>query len=191
MTRLATHVAWVIGIYYSTIPAFWMVVHPFVDHWRSRKGRVAPLLLTIWLAIMAIFALATFPWHEKQLYSTPLSWLVGFVFFVLAILGYRRSKGFGRARLFGLAELAPERHEQRLITSGMHARVRHPIYLAHLCMLTAWTLGSGTVAMFALWLTGVVTGAIMIHMEDAELEERFGNEYREYRQRVPAVIPRF
>jgi protein-S-isoprenylcysteine O-methyltransferase Ste14 len=30
----------------------------------------------------------------------------------------------------------------------------------------------------------------MIRMEDAELEERFGNSYRAYRRSVPAVLPR-
>jgi protein-S-isoprenylcysteine O-methyltransferase Ste14 len=30
----------------------------------------------------------------------------------------------------------------------------------------------------------------MIRMEDAELEQRFGDAYREYRDSVPAVIPR-
>ncbi len=31
----------------------------------------------------------------------------------------------------------------------------------------------------------------MIRMEDRELEARFGEAYREYRARVPAVIPGF
>ncbi len=29
----------------------------------------------------------------------------------------------------------------------------------------------------------------MIRLEERELEERFGEEYREYRQRVSAVLP--
>jgi protein-S-isoprenylcysteine O-methyltransferase Ste14 len=31
---------------------------------------------------------------------------------------------------------------------------------------------------------------VMIRMEDAELEKRFGEEYRHYRSTVPAVLPR-
>jgi protein-S-isoprenylcysteine O-methyltransferase Ste14 len=30
----------------------------------------------------------------------------------------------------------------------------------------------------------------MIRAEDAELERRFGSAFRDYRKRVPAVIPR-
>src|SRR5262249_23318501 len=104
---------------------------------------------------------------------------------------YRRLGHFDRAKLLGLAEVRPQEHEQRLVTTDMHGRVRHPIYLAHGLMLTAWTIGAGTVALVALWCFGVVTGAVMIWVEDRELETRFGDEYRAYKQRVPAVIPAF
>ena len=30
----------------------------------------------------------------------------------------------------------------------------------------------------------------MIKMEDKELENRFGEEYREYRSTVPAIVPK-
>jgi protein-S-isoprenylcysteine O-methyltransferase Ste14 len=32
--------------------------------------------------------------------------------------------------------------------------------------------------------------SVMIRMEDAELEKRFGTPYRIYRESVPAVLPR-
>jgi len=36
----------------------------------------------------------------------------------------------------------------------------------------------------------VITGAIMIRTEEAELERRFGEEYRSYQRYVPALWPR-
>jgi protein-S-isoprenylcysteine O-methyltransferase Ste14 len=36
----------------------------------------------------------------------------------------------------------------------------------------------------------IATGAVMIRMEDAELEKRFGSEFVIYRQTVRAVLPR-
>ncbi|PYQ41948.1 MAG: hypothetical protein DMG99_09925 [Acidobacteria bacterium] len=35
-----------------------------------------------------------------------------------------------------------------------------------------------------------ITGAVMIRMEEAELEKRFGTEYSRYQRSVPAVLPR-
>jgi len=72
----------------------------------------------------------------------------------------------------------------------MHARARHPIYLAHLCSLTGWALGSGLTVVFGFWLFAVLTGAMMIRMEERELVARFGGQYREYQRRVPMLLPR-
>jgi len=192
MIRIFLNLSWIIGIVYGTIPIFWIVVHPFAKFWKERAKSPLWLLTFIWLAMMFLAGWATYPWREHRLYDHPASWLVSLALFAAGLLTYRRiGRGFGRARLIGLAEVRPKEHEQRLVTTGMHARVRHPIYLAHFCMLTAWTVGSGTGAMFGLWVFAVVTGSLMIYWEDRELETRFGEEYREYRARVPAIIPWF
>jgi protein-S-isoprenylcysteine O-methyltransferase Ste14 len=36
----------------------------------------------------------------------------------------------------------------------------------------------------------LLTGAIMIRLEDEELAQRFGDEYIQYRNRVPAILPK-
>jgi protein-S-isoprenylcysteine O-methyltransferase Ste14 len=56
--------------------------------------------------------------------------------------------------------------------------------------MLAWTVGTGLVVCGLLTAFAMVTGAVMIRMEDAELEKRFGEEYAAYRERVPAVWPR-
>ena len=80
--------------------------------------------------------------------------------------------------------------EQRLVTDGIRRRVRHPVYLAHLCEMLAWSVGTGLAVCWALTAFAVTTGFVMIQMEDTELEQRFGDAYRVYRDSVPAVIPR-
>lgn len=77
-----------------------------------------------------------------------------------------------------------------LITSGLHDRVRHPIYLGHFCEMLAWSLGTGLLICYLLTAFAVISGAIMIKLEDRELEERFGESYQMYRARVPAIVPR-
>jgi protein-S-isoprenylcysteine O-methyltransferase Ste14 len=42
---------------------------------------------------------------------------------------------------------------------------------------------------WALTALAIVTGTVMVKMEDEELENRFGEEYRQYRSTVPAVLP--
>ena len=188
MLRASLTVAWIIGLIYSTIPVFWLAVHPFADKWSMRRGNIYPILGLFWLLAIILLGVVTAPWRYETLYSTPWSLLPGGFLFALDLYFLRKiGKSFGRDRLIGKNELHPAQHEQTLVTTGMHARMRHPIYLAHLIMLTAWTIGSGLIVMFALWAFAIVTGAFMIRMEDAELERRFGDQYREYRKRVPAI----
>ena len=99
-------------------------------------------------------------------------------------------KHFSHAQLGGLPELLPSYRQQRLVMSGIHRRVRHPVYLAHLCEMLAWSVGTGLAVNYALTGFAVVTGTIMIRWEDAELEQRFGDDYRTYRKQVPAVLPK-
>jgi len=56
--------------------------------------------------------------------------------------------------------------------------------------MLAWSIASGLAVTYALTVFAVITGAIMIQMEDRELERRFGQQYRAYRDTVPAVLPR-
>ena len=113
------------------------------------------------------------------------------IFFAAGLNLYRTGgHNFSGAQLGGRPELEPGGHEQRLVTTGIRRRVRHPIYLAHLCELLGWSIGTGLVVVVALTAFAVITGAVMIRLEDRELEERFGEPYREYRRTVPAVIPK-
>jgi protein-S-isoprenylcysteine O-methyltransferase Ste14 len=136
-----------------------------------------------------IAGFVTAPYRYERLWPE-WSWVGWAVLLLLGISVYHRvGKGFGRENIIGQSELRPQQYEQRLVTTGMHGRVRHPIYLAHWLMLTAWIVGAGTVAVVALWMFAVFTGVLMIRSEDRELEQRFGDEYREYKRRVPAIIP--
>jgi protein-S-isoprenylcysteine O-methyltransferase Ste14 len=76
------------------------------------------------------------------------------------------------------------------VTTGIRSHVRHPVYLGHLCEMLAWSAGTGLAVCWALTAFAIVTGAVMIKMEDKELEKRFGQEYRQYRSTVPALLPR-
>lgn len=56
--------------------------------------------------------------------------------------------------------------------------------------MIAWSLGTGIAVCWALVAFAIVTGAVMIRMEDRELETRFGEDYRQYRSNVPSVLPK-
>ena len=124
------------------------------------------------------------------IYSTPWAWIPAGLLFVIGIFLYVRSgTHFNLAQLGGLPEIRSDHDNQRLVTTGIRARVRHPVYLGHLCEMLAWSLGTGLLVCWLLTAFAIVTGAVMIRMEDAELEKRFGPEFMAYRREVPAILP--
>ncbi len=141
----------------------------------------------MWMVAGAITA----QWRDLTFYTAAWTWLPAVLLFAVGLWIYRRAgAGFSAAQLGGLPELSAGPAEQRLATSGIRARVRHPVYLGHLCEMLAWSLGTGLVVCYGLTAFALVTGAVMIRLEDRELEQRFGEEYRDYRRTVPAVVPR-
>jgi protein-S-isoprenylcysteine O-methyltransferase Ste14 len=142
----------------------------------------------MWIGIGAL----TGPWRAAAFYSTPWTWVPAVLLFGAGISIYSHAGAhFSWAQLGGLPEVRADHRDDRLVTTGIRARVRHPVYLGHLCEMLAWSLGTGLAVCCVLTAFAIVTGAVMIQMEDAELEKRFGQEYARYRFSVPAVIPRF
>jgi protein-S-isoprenylcysteine O-methyltransferase Ste14 len=182
---------WLACVVYSTIPLFWLMIHPRAQLWRERPRSPFRVLLPAWIVVWIAVGALTAPWRSVALYSTPWAWLPAAVLFAIGLFIYRSAGAhFSWSQLGGLPEVHAGNQQQRLVTDGIRSRVRHPIYLGHLCEMLAWSVGTGLAVCWLLTAFAIVTGAVMIRMEDAELERRFGNEYRAYRSTVPAVVPR-
>src|SRR5271165_309522 len=182
---------WLACVVYSTIPSFWLMIHPRAHRWREREASPFRVLIPAWILMWVGVAALTGPWRDAAFYSAPWSWLPAALLFAAGIFLYSSSGAhFSLAQLGGLPEVSAGSHEQRLVTTGIRSRVRHPVYLAHLCEMLAWSVGTGLAVCWLLTAFAIVTGAVMIRMEDAELERRFGDDYTAYRNSVPAVVPR-
>jgi protein-S-isoprenylcysteine O-methyltransferase Ste14 len=182
---------WLACVAYATIPSFWLLIHPYADHWRAQRRSPYRILLPVWFAMWVGVAFITAPWRQVAFYTIPGLWIPAALLFATGIWLYlKSSKGFSAKQLGGLPELQQNHPEQRLVTTGIRSRVRHPVYLAHLLEMLAWSVGTGLAACYGLTAFAIVTGAIMIRMEDRELEKRFGDDYTQYKRAVPAVLPK-
>jgi protein-S-isoprenylcysteine O-methyltransferase Ste14 len=182
---------WLACVVYSTIPAFWLMIHPFAERWRTKSRSPYVVLVPTWIAIWAVVALIASPWRNLSLYGAGWSWALAAPLFVVGIYIYVQSgESFTVKQLGGLPEVHSGNRDQRLVTDGIRARVRHPMYLGHLCEMLAWSIGTGLAVSWGLTAVTILTGAIMIRTEEDELEKRFGEQYLEYRKSVPAIVPR-
>lgn len=180
-------IPWLVSVLYSSIPLFWLAIHPFAGRWRRMHRSPYRLLLPLWSAIIIALGWITWPWHGRQAYALPWLRLASLIFFLAGSRTYSRIfSDFGARKLSGEAELRPDENEQTLVTTGLHARTRHPIYLAHLYMLAGWTiLGGLTVSFVLLAVSVAMTFPLMIWLEERELDKRFGQEFRDYKKTVP------
>ncbi len=182
---------WLACVVYSTIPSFWLMVHPRAHRWRKSERSPFRVLVPAWIVMWIGIGALTGPWRHVTIYSTPWTWIVSALLFATGVFIYSHSgTRFSWEQLGGLPEVRTGHPHDRLVTTGIRARVRHPVYLAHLCEMLAWTIGTGLIVCWLLTAFAIATGAVMIRMEDAELEKRFGDEYRQYRSTVPAILPR-
>jgi protein-S-isoprenylcysteine O-methyltransferase Ste14 len=181
---------WLACVVYSTIPMFWLMIHPRAHRWRARQRSPFRVLVPAWIVMWVGMAELTASWRSATFYSTPWTWIPAASLFVAGIFLYSSSGAhFSWAQLGGVPEVHTGNQEQRLVTTGIRSRLRHPIYLAHLCEMLAWSTGTGLAVCWLLTAFAIATGAAMIRMEDAELEKRFGADFVAYRQRVHAVLP--
>jgi protein-S-isoprenylcysteine O-methyltransferase Ste14 len=191
MLGLLRTIGWLACVVYSTVPAFWFMVHPFAERWRARQRSPYRVLVPAWMLMWLIVAALTWRWRQVGFYRAWWPWLPAAFLFACGVYLYSQAgKNFSAKQLGGIPEVHGHHPEQKLVTDGIRSRVRHPVYLAHLCEMIGWSLGTGLAVCWGLTAFAVATGAVMIRLEDVELEKRFGEEYASYRRHVPALLPR-
>lgn len=172
---------------------WWFVVHPFVEGWR-RVG--AGLTLTIVSILLLAGVVGLFQLRDVLVGpDLGLRWpLVGLGLVLVAAAGYimrQRRKHLTMRILLGLPEVQADATKRgRLLTEGPYAIVRHPRYIE----FALATFGYAAIANYlGAWIFALLTLPVLhlvVLMEERELTQRFGDEYREYVARVPRYLPK-
>jgi len=80
--------------------------------------------------------------------------------------------------------------EFTLITDGVFAYVRHPLYLSILVAYLGFVFASMSLISLIPWVCYAVLFDKMASYEEEDLVRMFGNKYIEYRKRVPKWFPK-
>lgn len=91
----------------------------------------------------------------------------------------------------GITPTSATRKEHRLVTSGPYRWIRHPLYTFAASMFIAFGMiaDNGFIA-----LVGILAFIVMASRtpkEEANLIEKFGDEYRDYMKRTGRYLPKF
>jgi len=178
----------------AAIPAaifFWLLIHPFARFWRRLgTGCSYFILCPIAFGVMAVMVMLRGRLLAADFgLNIPLA-LVGLTLLGAAgIMLLTLRKRLTIRVLVGIPELSPEQPGS-LITDGIYARIRHPRYVQMTLAILGYALIANYPAVYAaffLWLAGISAVALL---EERELLDRFGEEYRFYCRRVPRFIPK-
>jgi protein-S-isoprenylcysteine O-methyltransferase Ste14 len=120
------------------------------------------------------------------------------------LFGWRANPHFGPFHLLSFAFLGAgfwllsvswkvlytAQRARRLARTGPYARVRHPQYVGFVLIMTGFLVQWPTLVTLAMYPVLVLMYARLAKREEADMLGQFGEEYRRYRDAVPAFIPR-
>lgn len=80
--------------------------------------------------------------------------------------------------------------DHQLIETGIYRQIRHPIYLSYLLLFTGYCLMIGSIwSLILLALVCFVWFGNRIKIEEDMLENKFGEEYKAYKQKTKKLLP--
>jgi protein-S-isoprenylcysteine O-methyltransferase Ste14 len=135
--------------------------------------------------------LVSFP--DRAIYTIPEPWVYLTTIFqglaaIALIAGVMQT---GPMEFAGLAQLAPSYGDSKpseLVTTGLYAYVRHPLYTAGLAFI--WFSPEMTVNRLVLWSIFSFYIIIGSWFEERKLLRDFGSIYAEYKAKTPMLIPK-
>jgi len=129
------------------------------------------------------------PWRRGRIRT--------YLLFVCLVFGHATPKSIAFGSLFLVLGMALQvwakgclHQELEVTSSGPYRLVRHPYYLANAIFDLGIAIVSGwwpVLLVLPLWWFGVYLPEI--RREEARMEAIFGDDYLEYRRRVPMVVP--
>jgi protein-S-isoprenylcysteine O-methyltransferase Ste14 len=143
------------------------------------------------IAVLPFFYILAFM-TDRTLYVIPAPWkwlmIAGQAISVIAVLAALKQTGL--FYFFGLSQPFSARPEEpgTLVINGFYCHVRNPLFFFGTIFL--WLSPFMTVSLLAFNILSTLYFYLGALHEEASLLEEFGQEYDEYRRRVPMFRPK-
>lgn len=184
--RNLPYAMWVAWAAYWSVAAWNVKATERKESLGSRLLYSLPLLAAAWLLLAQRLPVTIF--NDRLVTPSPWTFWLG----TLCVGGGLLFAAWARAHIgrnWSGTITVKEQHE--LIMSGPYGLVRHPIYAGLLFALAGTVLVRdelrGVLSVPLAWLSF----RLKYRVEERWMTERFGAQYRAYKQRVPALIPVF
>jgi protein-S-isoprenylcysteine O-methyltransferase Ste14 len=147
--------------------------HPYGD-----VGQLILLVLFLILWILDSFFLRTSTFLSDHV---PLSIRLVFLGLALATAAYLSMSGHDR--------ICREERGTKVVSSGAFRYVRHPLYSACLLFYLGLAVSTASIVSLAFFVVTFVFYNYLASFEEKLLEEKFGEEYKQYIRRTGKWVP--
>jgi protein-S-isoprenylcysteine O-methyltransferase Ste14 len=181
--------------------AFFALVHslladPRFKSWARRSSgeafdrgqRLAYTVLALLMMLPFIFIMVFMPERTLYVVPAPLSWLMAFGQVLAALTLLKSLRQTGISYFLGLAQLQGRLLAGGLVTDGFYCHLRNPLFFFGAVLL--WLSPIMTIDLLVFNVLATVYFYIGALHEERSLKEEFGQEYEDYRKRVPMILPR-
>lgn len=161
---------------------------------KERKQPPLWLLIIIFFVLFASISIGlTFLFNLPWSLPIPQPWGiivgvvllgVGFYILILALKALSVRRAFGK-------EIYQVKAKGNLITNGIYAYIRNPLYIGVIILLFGWAFLLLLTFLFIMPFFFMLLFYFVVRWEEKELSERFGEEYLAYKKAVPRFFPRF
>ncbi len=79
---------------------------------------------------------------------------------------------------------------KKLVTTGVYAKIRHPIYLGRIFLNIGFLIIFPILSMLIVAIVFVIFWYLLALYEEMILTYKFGNRYKKYKKKVPMFIPK-
>lgn len=177
-------------MFWVLVPVFWVPVHAFPRVFKKLGLLTYVVPLFTWLPLAYIIYLNS-DFLLRNEVSLPLVLnLTGVVIFIAGVLLQLWTASLlSFFRLIGLPEITAD-EKKHFVVEGPYSVLRHPTYLSHTLMFLGVFLITEVTAVGIITLLDIIMiNTLVIPLEDRELINRFGEEYAEYKKKVPQFFP--
>lgn len=154
----------------------------------GRWYRLAYVTLAVVMTLPFLYILAFLP--DRTLYFVPAPWmwlmLAGQILAGLCLMAALRQTGV--SGFLGWSQLRGQAAAAGLVTDGFYCHLRNPLFFFGVVFL--WLSPLMTASLLAFNICATIYFYVGALHEERSLREEFGQEYEEYRRRVPMFIPR-
>ena len=186
-------IALMVWMMWPIIPILLIPIHLLPKFWRKINIFTYPFLLVIWLPVAYLILLSQELLLQIAVEFPIFIIILGLILIITGVIIHAwTAKLLGIKALIGYNEIRPDNEKGNLITSSLFSITRHPTYLAHTSLWLGFFLLTGFISLGILTIIDLlISYFIIIPLEERELVQRFGQEYMDYRKKVPKFFPRF